>query len=88
MGYEFDFGDSWEHTIRLERLIKANAFKATYLEGCGERPPEDVGGSWGYYGINMEILSKAVVSLNAVEFYVKYGYNNNSKERSCYRCQT
>ena len=46
--YEYDFGDSWEHTITLENIIKSNVFKATYLEGTGERPPEDVGGSWGY----------------------------------------
>lgn len=46
--YEYDFGDSWEHTITLEKIIKSNVFKATYLEGRGERPPEDVGGSWGY----------------------------------------
>ncbi len=46
--YEYDFGDSWEHTIILEKVIKSNAFKATFLEGKGERPPEDVGGSGGY----------------------------------------
>lgn len=46
--YEYDFGDSWEHTITLEKIIKSNTFKATFLEGSGERPPEDVGGSWGY----------------------------------------
>lgn len=47
--YEYDFGDSWEHTITLEKVIKSNVFKPTFLEGSGERPPEDVGGSWGYH---------------------------------------
>jgi len=46
--YEYDFGDSWIHTITLEKRLKSNVFQATYLDGCGERPPEDVGGSWGY----------------------------------------
>lgn len=46
--YQYDFGDNWEHTITLEKVIKSNEFKATLLEGSGERPPEDVGGSWGY----------------------------------------
>lgn len=46
--YEYDFGDSWEHTITLERVVKSKAFQATYLEGNGERPPEDVGGAWGF----------------------------------------
>lgn len=47
--YEYDFGDSWEHTITLEKLIKSDSFVPTLLEGEGERPPEDVGGSWGYH---------------------------------------
>ncbi len=46
--YEYDFGDSWEHTITLEKVEKSNVFQATFLEGKGERPPEDVGGSWGF----------------------------------------
>lgn len=46
--YEYDFGDSWEHTITLEKVVKSNVFQATYVEGNGERPPEDVGGAWGY----------------------------------------
>lgn len=47
--YEYDFGDSWHHIISLEKVIKSNSFKATFIEGEGERPPEDVGGSWGYH---------------------------------------
>lgn len=47
--YEYDFGDSWEHTITLEKVVQSHEFNAVYLEGAGERPPEDVGGSWGYH---------------------------------------
>lgn len=46
--YEYDFGDSWKHTITLEKIEKSKSFQATYLEGNGERPPEDVGGAWGF----------------------------------------
>jgi hypothetical protein len=46
--YEYDFGDSWEHSIKLEKVVKSKVFKATFLEGNGERPPEDVGGAWGF----------------------------------------
>lgn len=46
--YEYDFGDAWEHTITLEKVVKSKTFQATYLEGNGERPPEDVGGAWGF----------------------------------------
>ena len=46
--YEYDFGDSWNHSITLEKIARSNALKATYLDGRGKRPPEDVGGPWGY----------------------------------------
>ncbi len=46
--YEYDFGDSWVHTITLEEIVHGTDFRATYLEGDGERPPEDVGGISGY----------------------------------------
>jgi hypothetical protein len=46
--YEYDFGDSWEHTITLEKVVKSNEFRASFVEGIGERPPEDVGGEGGY----------------------------------------
>lgn len=49
VAYEYDFGDSWDHTITLESTIKSHEFKAVYLEGKGERPPEDVGGPSGYH---------------------------------------
>ena len=48
--YIYDFGDDWEHTIKLER--RAAAEPATVyprlIEAKGRCPPEDVGGPWGY----------------------------------------
>lgn len=48
--YEYDFGDGWEHQIKLEKVLPFN--KAQFLPFCvkGKRgcPPEDVGGVWGY----------------------------------------
>lgn len=50
-GYEYDFGDDWQHTITIEdsRFFKA-AMQAPLVCLAGERacPPEDVGGVWGY----------------------------------------
>ena len=46
--YTYDFGDSWNHTITLEKIVRSDAFGASYLDGKGERPPEDVGGVYGY----------------------------------------
>ena len=48
--YLYDFGDGWEHTIKIERLLD-HAPGVTYprlIEAVGRCPPEDVGGPWGY----------------------------------------
>ena len=48
--YEYDFGDGWEHTLLVEKIILAE--KGSIYPVCigGKRacPPEDVGGMWGY----------------------------------------
>ena len=48
--YLYDFGDGWEHTIKIERLFdpEPNALYPRLIEASGRCPPEDVGGSWGY----------------------------------------
>ena len=48
--YEYDFGDSWEHDIVLEKVLPsgANVAVASCVAGRGACPPEDVGGVWGY----------------------------------------
>ena len=48
--YIYDFGDGWEHTIRIERIDAAEP-GATFprlLDAVGRCPPEDVGGPPGY----------------------------------------
>jgi len=48
--YLYDFGDGWEHTIKIERLIDPLPGMAypRLIEAAGRCPPEDVGGPWGY----------------------------------------
>jgi hypothetical protein len=48
--YEYDFGDSWEHTILVEAILPAekDAFYPRCIDGKRACPPEDVGGMWGY----------------------------------------
>lgn len=51
IGYEYDFGDSWEHAITVERILEpgaAAAIAALCLDGACACPPEDCGGSPGY----------------------------------------
>lgn len=48
--YEYDFGDSWEHNILLEKILPPDPKLNTPVCIKGKRacPPEDVGGIWGY----------------------------------------
>jgi hypothetical protein len=48
--YIYDFGDGWEHTIKVERLAdpEPGTFYPRLTEASGRCPPEDVGGPWGY----------------------------------------
>src|SRR5690242_19255324 len=48
--YLYDFGDGWEHSIRIERITDAIPGMAypCLIEAAGRCPPEDVGGPWGY----------------------------------------
>jgi len=49
--YEYDFGDSWQHLITVEKILEPDAsFQgfAKCLAGARACPPEDCGGAWGY----------------------------------------
>ena len=48
--YEYDFGDSWEHTLLVEKIQPPKPGERYPLCLAGKRacPPEDVGGVWGY----------------------------------------
>lgn len=50
-GYEYDFGDSWEHEITVEKILPADAAAAKTalcLDGARACPPENCGGLGGY----------------------------------------
>ncbi len=51
MVYEYDFGDDWKHKITLEKILPYDAKQAVpvCVKAKGACPPEDVGGTWGYY---------------------------------------
>lgn len=49
MRYTYDFGDNWEHVIRLIRVIEEYDGELPYLlEASGQTPPEDIGGAGGF----------------------------------------
>lgn len=48
--YLYDFGDDWEHVIRLEAVLprQPGAPRAVCIKGRRPSPPEDCGGIYGY----------------------------------------
>ncbi|HBV96459.1 MAG TPA: hypothetical protein DEF36_05400 [Desulfotomaculum sp.] len=47
--YEYDFGDGWNHSIQVEKVLPAQEKEAPRcLAGARACPPEDCGGPWGY----------------------------------------
>lgn len=48
--YEYDFGDSWEHDLMIEKTDVPVALNGVATCTAGKRacPPEDCGGIWGY----------------------------------------
>ena len=70
--YLYDFGDSWEHSIRVTRVVAASAFpppeRAAVVCTSGENaaPPEDCGGVPGYSRL-VELLARPYDSLDEDE---------------------
>ncbi len=48
--YVYDFGDDWQHTVRVEEVHRLSREEKVPLVLAGKRacPPDDVGGVWGY----------------------------------------
>lgn len=48
--YNYDFGDDWRHTIKVERRFMAEPGDdyPKLIDVKGRCPPEDCGGPWGY----------------------------------------
>lgn len=74
--YDYDFGDGWQHTIRLEAILPrpSSAPRAVCIAGRRDGPPEDCGGVGAY-----ELISAATDPTNpehasaAAEFTHFYG---------------
>lgn len=56
--YEYDFGDSWEHVVLLEKILPHDPAQSLPVCIKGKRacPPEDCGGIPGYYHL-LELLN-------------------------------
>ena len=80
-GYLYDFGDSWEHELTLEESRYFNPELRTAiacLEGERACPPEDVGGTPGYYEF-CEVLQDP--SDEEYEHFMEWSGGNYDSER-------
>jgi hypothetical protein len=50
IGYEYDFGDGWEHELVVEAraMAEADQIYPACIAGEGACPPEDSGGAYGF----------------------------------------
>ena len=50
ISYVYDFGDDWEHEIKLEAILEKDEdeYYPKCIKGKGRGPMEDIGGIWAY----------------------------------------
>lgn len=58
--YTYDFGDNWEHLIKVEKFLPKdeNVKYPICIDGELNCPPEDCGGVWGFYDLLETIKNK------------------------------
>lgn len=49
--YEYDFGDGWDHVLKVEEVLHDPPAEVQLMAGRRACPPEDVGGIGGYAAI-------------------------------------
>jgi Plasmid pRiA4b ORF-3-like protein len=56
--YEYDFGDHWEHEVRVEKFLPLEARQKypVCIGSQGAGPPEDCGGPQAYDAMRLEAL--------------------------------
>jgi pRiA4b ORF-3-like protein len=92
--YTYDFGDGWDHRVRLEAITsRQSGLKyPRCIKGARACPPEDVGGPYGYHDFlhiiknkrhprNFELLEWAGGSFDPEHFDATQIYFDNPKTR-------
>ena len=71
--YTYDYGDNWRHEVVVEKRTPAEkrAVAPTCLDGARSRPPEDVGGVWGYQDFLKKISKKGPSALDMLAWAEK-----------------
>jgi hypothetical protein len=84
--YEYDFGDSWTHTVRLEKVVATNSLQFALprcISGENACPPEDCGGFPGFDNLKRVINDPDDAShTETIEWLDGYYPNYDPKEFS------
>jgi hypothetical protein len=71
--YTYDFGDSWEHIIILEKIADEPSKRVICIDGDGACPPEDCGGTHGFREFKLGINDPAHVEFASLREWVGIG---------------
>ncbi len=76
--YEYDFGDSWNHIITLEKVIENYiGTLPVCTAGALNCPPEDVGGIWGFQEFKRAINNPSHPEYEEYKEWVGEYYNTD-----------
>jgi hypothetical protein len=75
--YLYDFGDGWEHTVEVEKVLEAEEGKVypVCIDGQLGCPPEDSGGVFGFYDKLKILKDKKNPGYDFVKGWIGRGYN-------------
>ena len=81
--YLYDFGDNWDHVIKLEKWFENTPMDGLpiLLEATGRCPPEDVGGPPGYAEYLEALSDSAHPEHEAMRRWGPEGFNPNVIDR-------
>jgi hypothetical protein len=81
--YEYDFGDSWEHEITVEKILpSAGGTVALCLDGAYACPPEDCGGIWGYAHLLKVLKNPKHPEHKSMKEWIGGGFDRDAFDRT------
>lgn len=63
--YTYDFGDDWQHTVKVEKIIEYDKRYPQVIKSKGPNMIEDCGGIWGFYDCIDEAEAFDMEAVNA-----------------------
>ena len=76
--YTYDFGDDWEHMIKVEKILEREERFPVVLKSKGPNMIEDCGGMWGFYDYLDEATPFDMNGVNQLLSTWIYPVNNHS----------